>query len=215
MKHLDQKKGFFAALIVCSIIISIAPPVRAATFINGSFESPGVITEVDLSASPGFVTGWTNSGAEYYEGAGNSHGWSAQDGTFGISFGHNGGIGGVLMQTFDTSIGANYTVSFFVTRIQGGVSAQSVTAQALNATTSANLGTTLTAIPVANAVWTAGNSLNFTATSTSTTLKFIDSTAAGGDSNWALDHVTVVPEPSCLLLLASASLLCFRRKMRL
>ena len=76
------------------------------------------------------------------------------------------------------------------------------------------LGSVATAIPTTNNLWTAGTELSFTATSTSTKLIITDTTTGGGDNNWALDSVTVVPEPTSLALLASGvvAIACLGRR---
>jgi hypothetical protein len=173
---------------------------NAAPFSNGSFEtgspSNGLLTTGDSSSIPSWVVGGTNGTIEFNSPGFN--GQTAQDGNNFISFGHNTTTGGTLSQTFDTVIGAVYTVNYFVSRIQGGTSAQGMSVTALNATTSAILGLTGTTIPATNNLWTAGSPLMFTATSTSTILRFTDITAAGGggDSNWALDNVTLSVAPT-------------------
>lgn len=225
--HPIMKYTLIASSICAAALLAAA--ANAAPFSNGSFEtgSPtnGLLGSGDSTSIPSWVTGGTSSTIEF-----NSPGFNgqfAQDGNNFISFGHNTTTGGTLSQTFDTVIGAVYTVNYFVSRIQGGSSAQGMSVTALSATNNI-LGLVATTIPATNNQWVAGSTLTFTATSTSTTLQFTDITAAGGggDSNWALDNVTLgarlpaagVPEGGtsiALLALGVGGLIASRRLLRL
>jgi hypothetical protein len=129
--------------------------------------------------------------------------FTAQDGVWVISFGHNGTTGATLSQTFDTVAGASYSVNYRVSRIQAGASELSAAVEAFDATSSQSLAKFAFAIPAANNTWVAGPTLTFTATSSSTVLQFRDTTVGGFDANWALDNVrfgqggaTPTPTPS-------------------
>jgi len=131
-----------------------------------------------------------------------------------IGFGGNGTTGASLSQTFDTISGQTYTVDYFVTA-QQGAGVQSLLIEGLNGV--AVLGSSTDVIPnylSGSYHWFAGPSLAFTATGTSSTIRFTDTSVASASSgtNWALDGVSVsgslappiggtVPEPVSLALL--------------
>jgi hypothetical protein len=189
------------------------------TFTNGSFEDPGGNT-------PGIrciydnagcaATGWTTAGGlQVWESAPNDGISSGADGIFWVSFGHSGATGGTLEQTFDTVIGNTYSVAFSLI-VQQGADPESVLAEALDGTTTI-ASSSLT--DFTNPDWFAGPGFNFTAISTSTTLRFTDTTVGGGSANWGLDAVTVgpaiasAPEPASLMLIGGALVgLRFRRQ---
>ncbi len=188
--------NYFSRLSCAALMLALASfSASAAPFANGSFETGtptnGLLSTGDSTSIPSWVVGGTTSTIEFNSPGFN--GQNAQQGSNFISFGHNTTTGGTLSQTFTTVIGTVYTVNYFVSRIQGGASAQAMSVMALDAVSSSVLNLAATTIPANNNVWTAGTALVFTASSTSTTLRFTDTTAVGGggDSNWALDNVTV------------------------
>ena len=177
-----------------------------APFTNGSFESPGGSnTRFYLSsAGDNHVTGWYNLGGfQIYETQAGD-GITPKDGSWYISWGHNGNTGGTLSQTFDTVAGTTYAVNYFLRTQQGAdpVDPEGMKVQAFNGKTVLGEASLLDFTYV---TWTVGPELTFTAASTSTTLIFTDITNGGGSANWGLDAVTVnasaVPLPSALLLL--------------
>ena len=183
---------------VAALLSTIAAhSAMAAPFINGSFESPGGANEVSLDTNPTYITGWTANGTGmFYEGPGNSHGWTAHTGSYGVSFGHDS-TAGTLSQTFDTNPGRIYTVTYFVSRIQGGTSFQVITAEAIDAASGTSLEVVGVAVPAANNTWIQGQTLTFTAASASTELRFKGQhfPSQPDDSNCALDSVRVVEAP--------------------
>jgi len=190
-----------------------AAALFASSFQNGGFESPL------LKSSPDFVTvptGWTKVDPtcpscfalfmEFYGTFGLPT--IGAEGTQAYGFGGNGGTTGSLSQTFDTVAGANYEVSFQYV-IQQGPEFEDLQADVLD-----GINTLATkAIRFNNAAWVT-TTLDFTAASASTTLRFSDTTGAvdpgtGSGTNWALDAVSVsqlgggggaVPEPSTWVL---------------
>ena len=176
----------------------VAMPATAATFTNGSFEQPGgQPIRRGLVNGDTFVTGWVNNGGfQIYESSGQD-GIAAGDGTYYVSFGHSGAIGGTLSQTFDTVIGQAYLVNYLVRQQQGNDPGQALIAEIAGGPSVLN-----TALSPTD--WLPGLTLSFVATDVSTTLRFRDSTppGAGGGANIALDAVTVtgaiagVPEPA-------------------
>jgi len=191
----------YAILIGTAMSMSVA--ASAASFTNGSFELPGMNTDFQSITTPGGApTGWLAGGALggtalFYEKTG-AFGVVAQDGDYLIGFGGDGSTGATLSQTFDTEAGVTYTVDFFTAAQQLGTGPQSYRLDALNG--SSVLRFDSGSIPVSTA-WE-GHTLSFIAGSSSSTIRFTD-TSNGGDAvriNWALDNVSVssvssVPEP--------------------
>jgi hypothetical protein len=195
------------------IVVAAAGMSWGSTFQNGGFESP-VITGFDFGTVP---TGWVKNDAT---GAGlfleNYSVFSLPtlngQGTQAYGFGGNGAISGDLSQVFDTIPAANYHVTFQYV-VQQGPQFEDLMVKALNG--AAVLASN--SIRFNNTAWVT-STLDFTAASTSTTLRFSDITGVadpglGGTTNWALDAVTVaqvggsaVPEPSNRVLAALGSL---------
>ena len=191
--------------------------VFAAAFQNGGFESPVLITSPDFVTVP---TGWvkvdpTNNGL-FMEGYSTfSLPTLGGQGTQAFGFGGNGAVLGDLSQTFDTVAGTNYQVAFQYV-VQQGFEFEDLKVSALNG------AVVLATNPIRfnNRAWVTSG-LNFTAASSSTTLRFSDTTGAvdpglGLSTNWALDAVTVtgqdrspVPEPATLGLVGLGGLAAF------
>ena len=186
----------------------LAAPASAAILNNGDFEQPGGAVRDMLV--PGYMPGWTydNHGTAFdiYEATG-FDGIAAADGTHYISFGHNGTYGGEISQTFATTPGGVYTVTYSVAEQQGDDSSQVMRAIVQNGiqTLSQDNGGL-------NLGFLAGAPITFTALGTSATLSFLDATPAGGGgpSNLALDAISVsgpqatgpgVPEPATWALM--------------
>jgi hypothetical protein len=194
-------------LVTAVALFGVATLGVAGPFTNGSFESPGTAGSVFLTNGSTFVTGWTHGGndlGEFYTVSG-AWGIPAGDGTQYVGWGASGATGGTLFQTFDTLIGTTYNVNYLLTTQQlGGIPPiESNLVEALNGVTVLNSVTN--SFNQTNGIWNAGTTLSFLAVSTSTTLRFTDTTSAAnsGPVNWGLDGVTVaavggneVPEPS-------------------
>jgi hypothetical protein len=200
MKYTASVIGLIAA-------ITLSTAAQAASFQNGSFETPGPVgARSDISTLAQAPTGWVPGGtlgneALFFE----SNGWAgtpSQDGLYMIGFGGNGTTGATLSQTFDTVANARYTVTYFLTAQQVGNGPQSYTAEALSGVT--RLGSESGSVPEASK-WVS-HSFDFVATGTSSTLRFTDTSngPAALNINWGLDSVSVaaVPESSTLGLMS-------------
>jgi hypothetical protein len=219
------RSGLLAAALLatfCSL------PLQANSIVNGSFEAPvvpvGGFTNFP-SGSTG-ITGWTVVGA--------AGGVSIVSGTFvqnGISFpaedgtqwldltgdGTNSNEG--VQQTFATTSGSQYTLSFWVGNVDnpGGIFGTTSTVDVLLGGTPLFDATNASTI-TGTQTWQQFTT-TFTASGSTSTLSFINGDPASDNSN-GLDNVSVnlsgtspppppppsVPEPSTLLLLGSGSL---------
>ena len=194
----------------------------AASFTNGSFESPGGTSPLSLSVGSTYITGWTHGGTgeEFYSQSGD-FGILAGTGTYYVSWGGDGTTGGTLFQTFDTIVGATYNVNYLLATQQsiGTPPIESNLVEALNGVTVLNSVTN--SFNQANGIWNAGATLSFVAASPSSTLRFTDTTSGANSVtvNWGLDGVTVatvggtIPEPSaCGLIGLGLGVLALGRK---
>jgi choice-of-anchor C domain-containing protein len=184
-----MRKLFLSAATAAGLTLSLAGISAAAgpTIVNGSFESgtdPGASTQ--LSAVNGTtITGWTvNSGTIAYVG---TH-WQAADGVRSLDL--RGSGAGAVQQTFATTVGTSYRVTFSMSgNPAGGAGTKTMTADtggtpivftyvvgAVNPPTLANMK------------W-AKKSFLFTAVAVTTTLTFTSTTS--GVYGPALDNVRV------------------------
>jgi hypothetical protein len=184
--------------------------VNAGPFTNGSFELLNNVAALSPGGSaiiaPGntWLTGWTVSGTNgpdiYVMNAtmlNIAGGIGPYDGQQWIDF--NGGDtrpGGILSQTFLTTVGQACAVSFAVQIPGSGSGDMSITATAVgsnNAVIASNY-----CVPPTRATTTSDwylYQLNFTANSTNTTLVFKDTSDATSAVDIALDDVTLVFAP--------------------
>lgn len=193
------------------VALLLAGAAQAAPFQNGDFEigtAPGAFTQVN-PGSPA-ITGWTviNSSVDYI-----GTYWNAASGSRSIDVSGSGGANSGLEQGFDTIAGTTYDVTFALAGNPDcgpAIKPLTVTAVPPATTQNYNFDTTGRSRP-ANMGWV-DQSFSFTATGTTTTLRFTtpNTTACGP----ALDNVRVVaraaqvaPVPTTsewgLLLLAS------------
>jgi Protein of unknown function (DUF642)/PEP-CTERM motif len=201
----------FLAVVACAAAF-------ATTFQNGGFENPVLQTSPDFSTLP---TGWSKvdpTGAGLFLELYTTFALPTLngEGVQAYGFGGNGANSGSLSQTFDTIPGASYTVSYQYV-IQQGLEEQGLEVDLLD-----GVNTLATdSFTFDNTDWLTA-SLDFTAASSSTTLRFSDTAPnAGFSTNWALDAVSVTqtnggiatPEPSsfALLLLGGLTGLGVRR----
>lgn len=181
----------------------------AAPFANGSFETGGgaPIRDILQAGNAQLIAPWVHegSGTEVYQSS-NQDNLLAADGTYYVSFGHNGSTGGRLVQTFDTTPGLRYRVSYKVAPQQGLGVGQAMSVSAADAAHPETLlGQARTDISGTSYDWVEGSVLEFTATSASTRLVFTDETptTSPGSSvaNWGLDDVQVLASGNTLTTL--------------
>jgi len=203
------------------LVIGAATFGVAAPFMNGGFELPGPTYTPPaeyLSYGDLFVTGWVHDGTDlgefYTDGA--AWGISAGEGSYYVGFGAFSQTGGTLSQTFDTNVGTTYFVNYLLTtqELDANLPDQAALVEALDGSTV--LGSAFNTINQAAGTWTSGISFAFTATSTSSTLRFTDMTPLANSApiNWGLDAVSVgvVPEPSSIAMIGlGLGLLALRR----
>lgn len=187
----------------------IVTPVQAANLIqNGSFETatidPGA-SFIGLYAGSTAITGWTVSqGTIDYKGTY----WQASEGSRSLDL--SGGNAGGIQQTFNTTDGETYRVTFDLAGNPGG----NPTIKEMRVSgggSSADFSFDITGNSFSNMGWVS-KSWDFTATGTTTTLSFLNlvDTAFGP----VLDNVSVIalsspsiPEPSSMLGLLSLGVL--------
>ena len=198
-----------SAVVLSAFVFAIAGQAHAIPFVgiqNGSFEDE--------------MTGWTVSGGGIDRL--NVSEWQASNGDWSVDL--NAFSPGAVDQTFDTVIGHYYVISFDLSGNPDGNLPYLKTLDVLISGSSLNSG----------GVWAysydtsiAGNThadmkylphaIGFFADSSSTNLKFESTTTAGaGASGPVIDNVTVVPEPSTMLLFATglAGIAGSRRKVK-
>lgn len=190
----------------------IITPVQAANLIqNGSFETatvnPGA-SFIGLDAVSTVITGWTVSqGSIDYIGAL----WQASNGSRSLDL--SGGNAGRIQQTFNTTVGGTYRVTF---DLAGNPNASPIIKDMRVSAggSSADFSFNTTGKSSSNMGWLS-KSWDFTANSTTTTLEFISLTNSFAGP--ALDNVSVIalsspppspiPEPSSVLGLLSLGVL--------
>ncbi len=186
----------------------IVPPVQAANLIqNGSFETatvnPGSFLQLDAVSTA--ITGWTVSqGSIDYIGTL----WQASNGSRSLDL--SGENAGGIQQTFNTTVGKTYRVTFDL----AGNTFTSPTIKDMRVSaggSSADFSFDTTGKSNSNMGWLS-KSWDFTANSTTTTLEFISLTNSFAGP--ALDNVSVIalsppsiPEPSSVLGLLSLGVL--------
>jgi choice-of-anchor C domain-containing protein len=177
--------GLVAALV-------LAPATMAAAFTDGSFENG---TYVDggsgfqqLDAPNTSIDGWTvaDGSVDWIETY-----WAAGEGTKSIDM--SGAEAGTLSQTFDTTIGNTYTVSFLLAGNPAGPPALKTLDVSATGGTLAHYTFDVTGTDVTTMGWTL-ETYSFLATSPSSTLNFISTTdGVFGPAIDAVDIAESVP----------------------
>ena len=171
--------GGFSFLLGLSLFTA-ALESYAAPFTNGSFESPALAAggTTALAAGSTALTGWTvgNGGiVSLVNGA--FYGASPVDGVQQVTFNSGDGpTGGSIFQTFSTTVGRTYSVSFNVGRLGTGDGTMSLVARVTSGE-SFLLGT-LNAIAPGSPGYGPAQNFSFTATTSSSRLTFTDTSSA-------------------------------------
>jgi choice-of-anchor C domain-containing protein len=194
------------------ILFAVAPANAGNLLVNGSFEdgnySP-VINDsyVQVFAGQTNITGWDVGGllVDWHQNSFEIQ--NAENGTKMVDLNDNGGglsDTGTLSQTFATSVGSNYDLTFYLAGPDTSFpNPRQVKVEIAGGT---QIFSQAASDPLA-LVWGL-ETMSFTATSTSTTLTF---SSVDGSGYWGpfLDNVsvnTVVPEPSTMAMYAGAFL---------
>ena len=193
---------FARLLVATALVLSLSSSAPASLINNGSFENgldPGTFTTLGTGNTS--ITNWTIAGGSIdYIGTY----WNASAGVRSIDL--NGMSSGTLQQTFATTPGESYLLTFDLSgNPDGGNPIKTLTvtdgifAQMFMFDTTANGGATIGIN--GNMRWQP-QSFQFTASSASTTLSFIGD-PNNGPFGPALDNVSVtaVPEPATLAVL--------------
>src|SRR5207244_5780146 len=148
-------------------------------FFSCSFESPMLAagTGQELSAGSTSLTGWTvgNTGLVSWRN-GPAYGVAPVDGAQEIGFnGADTPVGASISQTFSTTVGQTYEVSFNVGRQGPGSGTMSLLAQ-VRSGTGAVLGS-LTAVAPDSPGYGSAQTFTFTATTSASTLIFTDTSS--------------------------------------
>jgi choice-of-anchor C domain-containing protein len=173
--------GGFAAIALAGATLAFTGPT------NGSFETgtyvDGGFGFEQLNVGDTSITGWTvDAGSVDWIGTY----WPAQDGSMSIDL--SGADAGAISQTLTTTIGNTYTVSFFLSGNPAGP--PTVKTLDVSATGGVTAGYTYdaTANDLTNMNWTP-ETYTFLATTASTTLSFVSTTA--GPFGPAIDNVVI------------------------
>jgi choice-of-anchor C domain-containing protein len=173
--------GGFAAIALAGATLAFTGPT------NGSFETgtyvDGGLGFEQLNAGDTSITGWTvDAGSVDWIGTY----WPAQDGSMSVDL--SGVDAGTISQTLATTIGNTYTVSFFLSGNPAGP--PTVKTLDVNATGGVTASYTYDATgnDLTNMNWTP-ETYTFLATSASTTLSFVSTTA--GAFGPAIDNVVI------------------------
>jgi choice-of-anchor C domain-containing protein len=200
-----RKRAYYLLLFIVAIFFAFIPSfLIASPFQNGSFEQGTSGASIySLYNGSTLLTGWEvflpGNGTIEDVKTGYITGWVAEDGDYALDMNGVNSPGGIR-QTFDTTSGQNYTVSFW---LAGNPFVTSGPDYVLKVSAA---GDTQDYHSTASMTWLQ-KIFTFTATSTSTTLSFQDITSNGNLLNGgpALDNVSVsmtsVPEPTTMLLL--------------
>jgi hypothetical protein len=196
--------------VTLAVLIALSSVSFGANLItNGGFETPVVGSGGNmqfLSGSSG-LTGWTIGGTDVYL---LDTGFTFNGVTFNSHSGNQAlditGVGNsganTISQTIATVIGTSYTLSFWLGNAHGTIPAYSLASSvSLSVTGLGNMAFTNAAITL-NAVNWALQTLTFTASSSSTTLTFTNTTPTA-DGYAGLDDITLdaVPDAGSSLLL--------------
>jgi len=188
-------------LVAALGLACLAAPASANLLLNGSFEDV-------------FNSDWTITGN-----GGRSNGagliFTASDGAWGCNF--NGGDrepNAVLFQTFATTVGNEYDLSFDFGKWYSGGGLAALQVEVLSgATTVLDQLVVDETGAVGSDIWSSFQ-FHFVATDATTTLRFTDRSTATDGFDGFLDNVIVVPAPSSGLAFTLALVGAARRRRR-
>lgn len=199
-------------LVIYGVIVSATMcTARADLITNGSFETPIVTSGLEYqdinpgSEPPGF--GWTVvSGNVDVVIRGPNFALSAFDGLQFLDL--DGFVAGAIEQSFATTPGDAYFLSFAYSNNWGGTIPAQATVRAFDSGTSADLIAPILLkhgdATIANPDWKQSETIRFVAQGANTTLSFTSGDPRGSDGGIFLDAVSVdvaaIPEPSSLAL---------------
>jgi hypothetical protein len=205
-----------AAAAVLAAVSCLASPALAQ-LADGGFETPvaGSGTFIQVN-SGGSVGAWTVGGHDVlvintsYKELGNSIVFNAQSGNQSLDITGHGNTGfNTVSQTFATTPGQAYSLSFYLGNMQDSAGSGLYSlASSVNVGATGNLTQLFTNAAVTlNAVNWALQTYGFTATGASTTLTFTNATV--GDNFAGIDGVALaaVPEPASLAVWGAVSAL--------
>src|SRR6266568_1074808 len=176
------------------------PLASVGPFTNGSFESPALAPGFGQSLPSGStaITGWRVEGLGIGWQNGAAFGVSPVDGAQHIGF--NGGDAppgqGTIAQTFTTTVGQTYSVSFNVGRTGSGSGTMSLLAE-VTSSSDFVLGS-LNAVAPDSPGYGPARTFTFTATTSISTLNFRDTSSVTVAVDPLLDNVSVVPVVTCV-----------------
>ncbi|KAF0175877.1 MAG: peptidase domain protein [Limisphaerales bacterium] len=170
-------------------------PVPINLLSNGGFEFPVLSSATVVNAGGTNILGWSVAGSSpMFFLNGPSQGVTAHDGAQMVSFNiSDSPPGNTLAQTFVTTQGQAYSVTYYVSRGGGGLGTVRLRA-AVTSGTGATLAMTDSTAP-ATVGWSPVQTLFFVATTTTSTLTFLDNSLVTTSVDAFLDDVTVAPAP--------------------
>jgi choice-of-anchor C domain-containing protein len=173
--------GGFAAIALAGATLAFTGPT------NGSFETGTYVDNgsgfEQLNAGDPSIAGWTvDAGSVDWIGTY----WPAEDGSMSIDL--SGADAGAISQTLATTIGNTYTVSFFLSGNPAGPPTVKTLDVSATGGVTASYAYDATGNDLSNMNWTP-ETYTFLATSVSTTLSFVSTTA--GAFGPAIDNVVI------------------------
>jgi len=170
-------------------------PVPINLLANGGFELPVLATNTVVTGGDTNILGWSITGTSpmFFE-TGTNQGLAPHDGTQMVSFNvSDSPPGNSLAQTFATTPGQAYALTYYVSRGGGGFGTVGLRAIVTSAT-GATLGL-LDSVAPTLVGWGPTQTLFFAATTTTSTLTFLDNSLVTASVDVFLDDVTVAPAP--------------------
>ncbi len=197
---MQRRNSIWLTALAAAAALAGAGPALGAAFTNGSFETGPSFSGgfTNLGTGTTTITGWTvTSGNIDYIG----NYWTAEDGSRSLDM--NGNQPGAIAQTFDTVLGRQYTVTFWI----AGNPDCGPTIKHLQVTATGNstgyYTFDISSHSTTSMGWTAVT-YTFVATGASTTLTF-QSTDTGSSCGPALDNVSIAEVPTIPALSGSTA----------